>query len=140
MDQDYYSDSYSLPTWAVILICAVALLQIIAIWRVFEKAGKPGWAAIIPIYNTIVICQIGGKPGWWVIPSFLIPFFIIWPYNMVSKSFGHDEGFTVGLFLLGIIFWPILGFGKSKYRGPYGNPEAYRAYQEQHKFDFENKG
>ena len=59
--------------------------------------------------------------------------------NMISKSFGKDEGFTVGLVLLGIIFWPILGFGSAKYLGPYGDPTAFRAYQEQHKFDFENK-
>jgi hypothetical protein len=58
---------------------------------------------------------------------------------MISKSFGKDEGFTVGLILLGAIFWPILGFGSAKYQGPFGDPEAYRAYQEQHKFEFENK-
>ena len=58
---------------------------------------------------------------------------------MISKSFGHDEGFTVGLLLLGIIFWPILGFGSSKYLGPYGNPEAFKTYQGKGGFDFENK-
>ena len=65
--------------------------------------------------------------------------FAIWMMNMVSKSFGHEEGFTAGLLFLGIIFWPILGFGKSRYLGPYGDHEAFRAYQEEHKFDFENK-
>jgi hypothetical protein len=59
---------------------------------------------------------------------------------MISKSYGHDEGFTVGLILLGIIFWPILGFGGSKYLGPYGNPAAFAAYQEKNRFDFEDKG
>ena len=49
---------------------------------------------------------------------------------MISKSFGKDEGFTVGLVLLGIIFWPILGFGDAKYQGPFGDPVAYQAYQE----------
>jgi hypothetical protein len=129
---------------AAILICslALAIFQIIAMWKVFEKAGQPGWAAIIPIYNIYIMTKIGGKPGIWTLLMF-IPFinliFAIWLYNMVSKSFGKDEGFTVGLVLFGIIFWPILGFGKSKYIGPFGNPEAFRAYQEQHKFDFENK-
>ncbi|HEV8285748.1 MAG TPA: DUF5684 domain-containing protein [Chitinophagaceae bacterium] len=135
--------NYPLPFFfsSIFIICwlTIYIFLIVAKWKVFVKAGKPGWAAIIPIYNLIVLCQIGGKPGWWVIPSLLVPFFIIWPYNMISKSFGHDEGFTVGLVLLGIVFWPILGFGSSKYVGPYGNPEAFRAYQEQHKFDFENK-
>lgn len=75
---------------------------------------------------------------------FLIPIincvFAIWLYNMISKSFGKDEGFTIGLVLLGIVFWPILGFGAAKYLGPYGDPVAFRAYQEEHQFDFENKG
>lgn len=126
--------------WVFIIICA--LIGIIAMWRVFEKAGQPGWAAIIPIYNYYIMTKIGGKSGWWVL-LMLIPviniIFIIWLYNMISKSFGKEEGFTVGLVVLGIIFWPILGFGSAKYRGPYGDPEAYRAYQEQHKFDFEDK-
>ena len=58
---------------------------------------------------------------------------------MISKSFGKDEDFTVGLVLPGIVFWPILGFGSAKYQGPFGDPVAYRAYQEQHQFDFEKK-
>ena len=109
-------------------------------WKVFEKAGQPGWAAIIPIYNLYIMTKIAGKPGWWVI-MFLIPFvnliFAIWLYNMVSKSFGKDEGFTAGLVILGFIFWPILGFGSAKYLGPFGNPEAFRAYQGKDKFEFE---
>jgi hypothetical protein len=141
MEQDYYYDSgYSLSPGAIILICAIALLVIVAQWKVFVKAGQPGWAAIIPIYNIYIMTKIGGKPGIWTLWC-LIPIvniiFVIWLYNMISKSFGKDEGFTVGLFLLGVIFWPILGFGSSKYQGPFGNPEAYRAYQEQHKFEFE---
>jgi hypothetical protein len=62
---------------------------------------------------------------WCLIPVVNIVF-LIWLYNMVSKSFGHDEGFTMGLLLLGFIFWPILGFGKSKYLGPYGDPLAFK--------------
>lgn len=108
-------------------------------WKVFTKAGHAGWAAIIPIYNIYIMTKIGGKPRYWA-SLCLIPFvnyiFIIWLYNMISKSFGKDEAFTAGLVLPRIVFWPILGFGDSKYRGPYGDPVAY---QGQHKFDFENK-
>jgi hypothetical protein len=125
-----------------IILFAVLIFYIAAMWKVFTKAGQPGWAAIIPIYNIYIMTKIGGKPGWWTVLC-LIPIvnyvFIIWITNMISKSFGKDEGFTVGLILLGIIFWPILGFGSAKYLGPYGDPAAYAAYQEQHKFDFENK-
>jgi len=142
MDRDYYNSDYSLPTWVIVLICAIALIEIIAEWKVFVKAGQPGWACIIPIYNVYIMLKIGGKPWWWLL-MFLIPIvnivYAIWMTNMISKSFGKDEGFTVGLLFLGFIFWPILGFGKAKYQGPYGNPEAFRAYQDQHKFEFENK-
>ena len=133
-----YESGYHLSTGLIIFICAIALLQIIAQWKVFTKAGQPGWACIIPIYNIYIMTKIAGKPGIWTLWC-LIPLvnivFIIWLYNMISKSFGYDEGFTVGLILLGIVFWPILGFGSSKYLGPYGNPEAFKAYQ--NKFEFE---
>jgi hypothetical protein len=140
MDYEYQNN---LSTQAIITILCISLalsiFYIAAMWKVFTKAGQPGWAAIIPIYNIYIMIKIGGKPGWWVILCLLIPFFIIWVYNMISKSFGKDEGFTAGLFFLGFIFWPILGFGSAKYLGPYGDPAAFRAYQEKNKFDFENK-
>jgi|KBSSwiS6_1023812.scaffolds.fasta_scaffold01020_2 hypothetical protein len=125
----------------IIFCLAVAVFIYAAQWKIFVKAGQPGWAAIIPIYNIYILTKITGKPGIWTLLCFIpiVNFvIIIWLYNMLSKSFGKDEGFTVGLLLLGIIFFPILGFGSAKYLGPYGNPEAFRAYQEQHRFDFEN--
>jgi hypothetical protein len=143
MEQDY-NHAFDIFYNPAFIICwlAVVIFLIVAQWKVFVKAGQPGWACIIPFYNIYIMTKIAGKPGIWTLLC-LIPIvnivFVIWLYNMISKSFGHDEGFTVGLILLGIIFWPILGFGSSKYLGPYGNPEAFRAYQEQHKFDFENK-
>jgi hypothetical protein len=129
------------PVSVIIIYLIVIVFLIAAMWKVFEKAGQPGWAAIIPIYNIYMMLKIGGKPGWWLL-LFFIPLvnivFLIWMYNMVSKSFGKDEGFTAGLVILGFIFWPILGFGSAKYEGPYGDPEGYAEYQQQHKFDFEN--
>lgn len=135
-----YSTSASLPVWFWVAYGAVMLFYIISMWKVFTKAGQPGWAAIIPIYNIYIMTKIGGKPGWWVL-LFLVPFvnivFAIWLLNMISKSFGKDEGFTAGLLFLGFIFWPILAFGPAKYLGPYGDPAAFAAYQDKHKFDFE---
>jgi len=120
----------------------VIVFFIAAMWKVFEKAGQPGWTAIIPIYNIYIMSKIAGKPGYWTILC-VIPFlnliFMIWLYNMVSKSFGKDEGFTAGLVVLGFIFWPILGFGGSTYLGPYGNPVAFQAYQGKDKFEFEQE-
>ena len=113
----------SFSPFQLIVILAIALVMIIAYWKIFEKAGKPGWAVLIPIYNLIVLLEIVGKPLWWIF-LFLIPFvniiFGIWVINLLSKSFGKNEGFTVGLILLGIIFYPILGFGDAKYVGPAG--------------------
>lgn len=114
----------------IVIILAVVVFLIAAMWKIFEKAGQPGWAAIVPIYNLYVLLKIVGKPGWWLI-LFLIPIvnyvFIIWTYNMLSKSFGKEEGFTVGLVLLGIVFFPILGFGDARYLGPFGDKAAFDA-------------
>lgn len=123
----------------VIFILAVVALIIASMWTIFTKAGQPGWAAIIPIYNMIVLLKIVGKPTWWIL-LFLIPIvnyvFIIWTYNMLSKSFGKEEGFTVGMVILGIVFFPILAFGDAKYLGPFGDPAAFAAAQQPH-FDFD---
>ena len=125
-------DSVFLTLW-IIFCFALAVIAIAGMWKVFEKAGKPGWACLIPFYNTYTMLKIGGKPGWWLL-LFFIPVvnlvFAIWATNMISKSFGKDEGFTAGLVLLGFIFWPILGFGEAKYQGPYGDPVAFQAYQQ----------
>jgi len=104
------------------IIPLVLLIAIIAgMWKVFSKAGKPGWACIIPIYNIIVMLQIVGRPWWWLI-LLLIPIVglviaIIVSIDM-AKSFGKGVGFGIGLALLGIIFYPILGFGSAQYQGP----------------------
>lgn len=96
MDQNF-----EFPTYLIVCWVALIIFLIVAMWKVFEKAGQPGWAALIPIYNWYIMTKIGGKPGWWVL-MFLIPgvnlIFIIWLYNMISKSFGKEEGFTVGLY------------------------------------------
>ncbi len=133
---------YTIPTGLIIAWILIFIFLTAAMWRVFEKAGQPGWAAIIPFYNIYIMTKIGGKPGYWVLLC-LVPVvnlvIIIWLYNMVSKSFGKDEGFTAGLILLGFIFWPILGFGSAKYLGPFGDPAAFAAYQGKDRFDFEQK-
>ena len=102
---------------------AVMVLLLAGMWKVFTKAGKPGWAAIIPIYNIIVLLQIVGKPIWWIILMF-IPFvnFIVIILVMVAlaKSFGKGVGYGIGLTLLGFIFIPMLGFDDSKYLVPQG--------------------
>jgi Family of unknown function (DUF5684) len=117
-----YSSRGRAPSPAVLIAeLLIALLVIVAMWKVFTKAGRPGWAAIIPIYNIYVWCKIVGRPGWWVI-LMLIPLVNIIVGIMVcidmAKSFGKGVGFGIGIALLGIILLPILGFGSAQYQGP----------------------
>jgi hypothetical protein len=88
---------------------------------VFAKGSQPGWAAFVPIYNTLILLKLVGRQWWWLL-LFLIPF-IGWIFAIIvmydlSRSFGHGGGFTVGLVLLGWIFLMILWLGSSEYRGP----------------------
>jgi Family of unknown function (DUF5684) len=96
-------------------------LGVLPLWLVFNKAGQPGWHALIPIFNIYVLLKVVGRPGWWLI-LLLIPFvnFIVWiivAYDL-ARSFGHGAGFTIGLVLLGWIFLLILGVNSSRYLGP----------------------
>jgi hypothetical protein len=104
----------------LIVELVIALLMIISMWKVFAKAGQPGWASIVPIYNAVVILQIAGKPVWWII-LFLVPIanLIVGILTLagLAKAFGRGAGTVVGLILLPIIFWPILGFGSAEYQG-----------------------
>lgn len=99
----------------------VGLLGLIAMWKIFTKAGKPGWAVLIPIYNLYVLLEIVGRPVWWLI-MLLIPlvnviFMFILAFDL-AKSFGKGAGFALGLIFLNLIFILILGFGKAEYVGP----------------------
>ena len=118
---DYETQAKAAPG-PVFWICysVVIILLITAIWKVFSKAGQPGWAAIIPIYNFYVMCKVAGRPGWWLLLC-LIPFLnfiilIILNFD-IAKRFGKGGGFAVGMILLPFIFWPILGFGSATYEG-----------------------
>ena len=102
----------------ILFLVALSVFFIYCWWRIFEKAGKPGWAAIVPIYNYIIAAEAAGKPGWWGI-MMLIPFvnivFGIMIYHGISTKFGQGAGFTVGLVLLNFIFVPMLAFGDYTY-------------------------
>jgi hypothetical protein len=103
-----------------IIYLAIIVVLIASEWKVFTKAGKPGWACIIPIYNVIVMLEIAVRPLWWII-LFIIPgvnFIVgIIVLNDISKAFGKGAGTTLGLIFLPFIFWPILGFGSAQYQG-----------------------
>lgn len=106
----------------IILYLAIVIFMIASIWKIFTKAGKPGWAAIVPIYNYVVLLEIVKKPIWWIV-LMLIPIvnFIVLIIIMIelAKAYGKSGGFAAGLILLGPIFFPILAFGDATY--VYGN-------------------
>lgn len=106
----------------IVWICylAIIIVFIIASWRLFEKAGEPGWYAIVPILSTIILLKIAGKPWWWIV-LLLIPFvnfiILIILYLDLAKAFGKSTLFGVGLILLSPIFFLILAFDDSEYIG-----------------------
>ncbi len=110
-----------LLVWLIIWL-AFMTFMIIAMWKVFVKAGKPGWASIVPFYNLYVMLEIVGRPTWWLL-MFFVPFanivFAIIMTLDVAKAYGKDTGFGVLLILLPVVGYPILGFSKDiKYVGP----------------------
>jgi hypothetical protein len=101
----------------------IGFILLAAFWKIFAKAGQPGWASIIPIYNVLVLLRIVGKPYWWlfllIIPGVNLVLLIMLIHGL-SKSFGKGAGFTLGLMVLSFVFYPILGFGGDPYLGPDG--------------------
>ncbi len=104
-----------------VVATGLLLLTLAGLWGTFVKAGQPGWAAIIPIYNVYVLLKVAGRPGWWLL-LFLVPLvnvvvqFIV--VLDVAKSFGKGVGYAIGLYFLPFVFYPLLAFGEDDYRGP----------------------
>jgi len=103
----------------MVFVGIIGVFMVVTMWILFNKAGQPGWAILIPIYNILVILKIAGKAWWWLF-LLMIPIvnivFMIMVYHGISKNFGKDAGFTIGLILLGVVFFPILAFGAAKYQ------------------------
>ncbi len=101
---------------------AFAVFLIISLWKLFVKAGKPGWAALIPIYNIVVMLEIVGRPVWWVLLIIFVPLLNVWltivMYLDLAKSFGKSLGFGIVSLFFPYVTIPILAFGKSQYQGP----------------------
>jgi len=117
--QEFYS-----MMGVAILYLAVVLIMVISSWKVFSKAGKPGIASLIPIWNIVVMVEMAGKPASWVL-LMLVPcaniYFAIMLLVELAKRFGKSPGFGVGLILLPFIFWRMLAFGSAQYQAPAPN-------------------
>ena len=101
------------------IICmAFVVVQIVAMWKLFKKAGRPGWASIIPVYNYIVLIQVAEAPMWYLALVFLVaPVGLLMTYIKVAEKFGKSAGFGVLIWFFPFVGLPILAFGKSQYLG-----------------------
>ena len=111
----------------VVMIAVAAFVQLILMccWPILRKAGRPGWPAIVPIYNLIALLEVAGKPKWWVLLYLLcaIPWVGVIILLIISvivcvglaRNFGKSEGFGIWMVFLPFIFFPILAFGGAKY-------------------------
>lgn len=104
-------------TIALFLLAAIAIGR----WKVFEKAGQPGWGALVPVYNLFLLLRIAQRPAWWLV-LYAIPFVSVIPLVLVpldvARHFGKSRLFGAGLIFLGFVFYPILGFGSAQYWRP----------------------
>ena len=106
----------------LIVYLAIAVVMVVSLWKVFEKAGKPGWAVLIPIYNLIVMLDIVKRPTWWVI-LFLIPLVnIVVAFILamdMAEAFGKSKGWGIGMLaILGVVGYPMLAFTDASYTAP----------------------
>jgi hypothetical protein len=139
---DYYDSTYPTTTTdgaglallatttfmiMTLLAFGILVLMIVSLWKIFTKAGREGWKSIIPFYNTWVLLEIAGKPGWWLFLMF-IPFvniiIMVIMYFHLSKAFGKGLGYTIGMIFLAPIFFPMLAFGNAKYTKPIDATES----------------
>lgn len=132
---DYYEYStpvYSSPVTSIISL-ALGVLLIVSMWMIFKKAGKPGWAAIVPFYNIYVEYEITWGSGWRFL-MLLIPFYniilAIQTQVKLAKAFGKGGGFAVGLIFLPYVFQPILAFSDAAYLGVPGKNGYQQPRQE----------
>jgi len=117
---------FALGAAFMVIMGVIGVFMIVTMWILFNKANQPGWAILIPIYNILILLKVAGKPWWWIFGVILgiIPvvgwiLIIVWEvlvFHGISKNFGKEAGFTVGLILLGVVFFPILAFGSATYQ------------------------
>lgn len=109
----------ALMIFTIVITLIFVIPALIGMWKVFVKAGKPGWAAIVPLYNLYIYVQIAQKPTWWFV-LMLVPYVNIVVNIMltleIAKKFNKSAAFAIfGLLLFPFVGWPMLGFGPAQY-------------------------
>jgi hypothetical protein len=115
-----------MSVFTTLLTIALIAVILVAYWQMFTKAGQPGWASLIPVYNIVKLLHITGRSGWWILGMF-VPLLNVFVFIRLvfdlAGAFGRGIGFGFGLLLLSPIFIPLLAFGNSRYVGR-GSPAA----------------
>lgn len=112
-----------MPFWKIslfVLIAAAIILLLVSMWKVYRKLGKPGWAALVPVYNTVILLEVINRPMWWIALLFIPMLDLIFSFIIIAellRGFGKGTLFAVGAMLLPFIFWPIIAFGSAEYHG-----------------------
>ncbi len=103
-----------------LFIFAIAIFYIICMWKIYTKAGEPGWACLVPVYNYMVLAKMAGKEEWWGLVIALFPpigiFLLFVVVLELAKKFGKSAAYGLGLIFLGFIFLPMLAFGDAEYQ------------------------
>ena len=104
------------------VLVALTTAMFAGTWAIFEKADRSGWATFVPLYNLIVLHQVAGRPGWWVLFYICCPgintILLIMMYSSLCERFGKGFVYRMGLFFLPFLFFPLLGFGGARYQHP----------------------
>jgi len=108
-------------TLKAFLALGTLLLMMPALWLTFEKARQPGWAWLVPGYNLYALCRMAGRPGWWTV-LLLVPGLnlvaLCMLFHAIAKAFGFGPGMTLLMLFLPFVAFPVLGFGRARYRTP----------------------
>ncbi len=115
-----YEQSFQMPAWMIVIYLIILVVAVVAQWKIFTKAGKPGWHSIIPFLNLYDLFEISGFNGWMFL-ILLVPcvgeIFLYVVYWKLAQAFGKGTGFGIGMILLTPIFMLLLAFGDAKYVG-----------------------
>ena len=120
MDDAYVAAAAGVMMVYMVILLIVSIISLVGLWKIFVKAGKPGWGAIIPIYNMYCLFEMSFGTGWPFLLCFVpcvnaVMMIIMW--IKLAQAFGKGAGYGVGILLVPFIFLPMLGFGDAQYVG-----------------------
>lgn len=110
-------------TALLVIYLALLVVTLAGAWKTYVKAGRGGWESLIPIYNVYVMYKLGGNPWWYLVLLFvpIVNLYALWRlYVDFARAFGKGIGWGLGLWILPVVFYPLLGFGSAQYQGPGG--------------------